>query len=107
MGMGGEGQDSGDSLLIGAWRGAPDGTGTDQRGGYYTGVVDNIEVSFSTPFGFIASHAILVRLPTQPLQIELLVPRLYHVQGHRNQHHSATVEPTVTELACNMQVVSG
>lgn len=46
MGMGGEGQDSGDSLLIGAWRGAPDGTGTDQRGGYYTGVVDNIEVSF-------------------------------------------------------------
>lgn len=45
MDIGGEGQDVRDSLLIGAWRGAPDGTGTDQRGGYYNGVVDNIEVS--------------------------------------------------------------
>lgn len=36
-----------DSLLIGAWRGAPDGTGTDQRGGYYNGLIDNLEVSNS------------------------------------------------------------
>lgn len=36
-----------DSLLIGAWRGAPDGAGTDQRGGYYSGLLDNLEVSDS------------------------------------------------------------
>lgn len=31
-------------MLIGAWRGAPDGTGTDARGGYYNGQLDNLEV---------------------------------------------------------------
>lgn len=35
---------SGGSLLVGAWRGAPDSTGTDRRGGYYTGLLDNLEV---------------------------------------------------------------
>ena len=33
-----------DSLLVGAWRGAPDGVGVDQRGGYFTGLLDNLEV---------------------------------------------------------------
>lgn len=33
-----------DSLLIGAWRGAPDGVGADRRGGYFTGFLDNFEV---------------------------------------------------------------
>lgn len=33
-----------DSLLIGAWRGAPDGIGEDRLGGYYTGLLDNLEV---------------------------------------------------------------
>lgn len=36
--------DSGGSLLVGAWRGSPDGTGADRRGGYYTGLLDNLEV---------------------------------------------------------------
>ena len=36
--------DSGSSLLVGAWRGAPDGIGTDRRGGYYRGLLDNLEV---------------------------------------------------------------
>lgn len=35
---------SSDSLLVGAWRGAPDGTGEDQLGGYFTGLLDNLEV---------------------------------------------------------------
>ena len=40
--------DSGGSLLVGAWRGAPDGTGADRRGGYYTGLLDNLEVRVYT-----------------------------------------------------------
>lgn len=35
---------SSDSLLIGAWRGAPDGTGEDWLGGYFMGLLDNLEV---------------------------------------------------------------
>lgn len=35
---------SADSLLVGAWRGAPDGVGADRLGGYYTGLLDNLEV---------------------------------------------------------------
>lgn len=35
-----------DSLLVGAWRGAADGVGVDQLGGYFTGLLDNLEVSF-------------------------------------------------------------
>lgn len=33
-----------DSLLIGAWRGAPDGLGVHRLGGYYPGLLDNLEV---------------------------------------------------------------
>lgn len=33
-----------DSLIIGAWRGAPDGIGVDRLGGYFTGLLDNLEV---------------------------------------------------------------
>lgn len=33
-----------DNFLVGAWRGAPDGAGVDRRGGYYTGLLDNLEV---------------------------------------------------------------
>lgn len=38
--------DGGRSLLVGAWRGAPDGEGADQLGGYYNGLLDNLEVCF-------------------------------------------------------------
>lgn len=42
---GGTGDSSGsDSLLVGAWRGAPDGVGVDRLGGYFTGLLDNLEV---------------------------------------------------------------
>lgn len=34
-----------DSLLVGAWRGAADGVGVDQLGGYFTGLLDNLEVN--------------------------------------------------------------
>lgn len=46
LSSGGVGGSSGnsDSLLVGAWRGAPDGAGLDRRGGYYTGLLDNLEV---------------------------------------------------------------
>lgn len=32
------------SMLIGAWRGAPDAVGSDQLGGYFTGLLDKLEV---------------------------------------------------------------
>lgn len=38
--------DGGRSLLVGAWRGAPDGEGADQLGGYYNGLLDNLQVCF-------------------------------------------------------------
>lgn len=42
-GMGGSFGNS-DTVLVGAWRGSPDGTGVDRRGGYYAGLLDNLEV---------------------------------------------------------------
>lgn len=33
-----------DTFLVGAWRGAPDGAGVDRHGGYFTGLLDNLEV---------------------------------------------------------------
>lgn len=38
------GETGSESLLIGAWRGAPDGSGANELGGYYKGLVDNLEV---------------------------------------------------------------
>lgn len=33
-----------DNLLVGAWRGAPDGIGVHRLGGYFMGLLDNLEV---------------------------------------------------------------
>ena len=32
------------SLLVGAWRGAPDSSDSQQMGGFYSGLLDNLEV---------------------------------------------------------------
>lgn len=37
-------KDSRTRFLVGAWQGAPDGTGTDKLGGYFKGLIDNFEV---------------------------------------------------------------
>lgn len=34
----------GTSSFVGAWRGAPDSVGANQLGGYFTGLLDNLEV---------------------------------------------------------------
>ncbi len=104
-----------DSLLVGAWRGAADGVGVDQLGGYFTGFLDNLEVSWSRngktflPSTLQGGVLFAAHLVTSKLEMAILssaqladlkwqTSHPHHLQ-HATKHSSAfLVSPALPEV---------